>query len=63
VCERVHRLFPPGRAPFIIGSMDVILFWVVALMLFAALSLLFAPDSRDTRRAIDRHGSWAALTA
>jgi hypothetical protein len=45
------------------GSVDVILFWVMALMVFAALSLLFAPDSRDTRRAIDRHGSWAALTA
>jgi len=42
---------------------DVILFWVFAAVIFAALSLLFAPDSRDTRRAIDRHGSWAALTA
>lgn len=43
--------------------MDVILFWVTALMVFAGLSLLFAPDSRDTRRAIDRQGSWAGLTA
>ena len=43
--------------------MDVILFWVTALVLFAGLSLLFARDSRDTRRAMDRHGSWAALTA
>ena len=43
--------------------MDVILFWVLSAVMFAALSLLFAPDSRDTRRAIDRHGSWAGLTA
>lgn len=42
---------------------DVILFWVFVVVMFAALSLLFAPDSRDTRRAIDRHGSWAGLTA
>jgi hypothetical protein len=42
---------------------DVILFWVFVVVIFAALSLLFAPDSRDTRRAIDRHGSWAVLTA
>lgn len=42
---------------------DAILFWVFVAVMFAALSLLFAPDSRDTRRAIDRHGSWAGLTA
>lgn len=42
---------------------DIILFWVFVVVTFAALSLLFAPDSRDTRRAIDRHGSWAGLTA
>jgi hypothetical protein len=42
---------------------DVILFWIFVVVIFAALSLLFAPDSRDTRRAIDRHGSWAGLTA
>ncbi len=43
--------------------MDVILFWIFVAAIFAALSLLFAPDSRDTRRAIDRYGSWAGLTA
>jgi hypothetical protein len=42
---------------------DVILFSVFVVVIFAALSLLFAPDSRDTRRAMDRHGSWAGLTA
>ena len=40
-----------------------ILFWVFVVVMFAVLSLLFAPDSRDTRRAIDRDGSWAGLTA
>lgn len=39
------------------------LFWILVAVIFAALSLLFAPDGRDTRRAIDRHGSWAGLTA
>jgi len=44
--------------------MDIILFWVLAAVLFAALSLLFARDSRDDRRAIDRHyGSWVGLKA
>jgi hypothetical protein len=43
--------------------MDIIVFWVLALVVFAALSLLFAPDSRDDRRAIDHYGSWAALKA
>ena len=43
--------------------MDVILFWIFVAVVFAALSVLFAPDSRDTRRAIDRHGSWAAISA
>ncbi|HEY6202814.1 MAG TPA: hypothetical protein VI056_07200 [Candidatus Limnocylindria bacterium] len=43
--------------------MDVILFWVIALVLFAALSLLFAPDSVEKRRAIDHYGSWAGLKA
>jgi hypothetical protein len=41
--------------------MDTIVFTVMAIVLFAALSLLFAPDSRDARRAMDRYGSWAAL--
>lgn len=44
-------------------SVDVIVFWVIVVVMFAALSLLSAPDSRDTRRAIDRHGSWVGLTA
>jgi hypothetical protein len=43
--------------------MDVILFWVLAAVLFAALSLLVAPDGRDTRRALDHYGSWAGLKA
>ena len=42
---------------------DVIVFGTLVVVIFAALSLLFAPDSRDTRRAIDRHGSWVGLTA
>jgi hypothetical protein len=41
--------------------MDTIIFAVMAIALFAGLSLLFAPDSRDTRREQDRCGSWAAL--
>jgi hypothetical protein len=44
-------------------DMDIIIFWVLAAVLFAALSLLFAPDSRDDRRAIDHYGSWAGLKA
>lgn len=44
-------------------SVDIILFWLLAIVLFAALSLLFAPDSRDVRRPADRVGSWAALGA
>ncbi len=42
---------------------DVLEFWVLVIVLFALLSLVFAPDSRDTQRAVDRAGSWAALTA
>lgn len=42
---------------------DVIEFWILAIVLFALLSLLFAPDSRDTQRALDRASSWAALAA
>lgn len=45
------------------AGMDDIVFWVFAAVVFAGLSLLFAPDSRDVRRAIDRHGSWAPLKA
>jgi len=41
--------------------MDTLIFAIMAIVLFAGLSLLFAPDSRDTRRATDRYGSWAAL--
>jgi hypothetical protein len=43
--------------------MDVIVFWVLAIVLFAAVSLLFAPDSRDMRRPAERVGSWASLRA
>ncbi len=43
--------------------MDIIIFWVFVAAMFAALSLLVGPDSRDTRRARDVHGSWAGLTA
>jgi hypothetical protein len=44
-------------------SMDNIVFWVLAMVLFAAVSLLFAPDSRDMRRPAERVGSWAGLRA
>lgn len=44
-------------------SMDTILFVTLALVLFAGLSLLFAPDARDFRRPQDRVGSWASLRA
>ncbi len=43
--------------------MDIIVFWVLALVVFAALSVLFGPDSRDTRRPMDHYGSWAGLKA
>lgn len=43
--------------------MDIIVFATLALVIFAALSLAFAPDSRDTRRLLDRHGTWAVLVA
>jgi hypothetical protein len=43
--------------------MDVIMFRVFAAILFAVLSLLFAPDSRDMRSPIDHYGSWAGLKA
>jgi hypothetical protein len=64
--------FPSKRSPTALTGepqtfqhvlVDVILFWVFVVVIFATLSLRFAPDSRDTRRAIDRHGSWAGLTA
>lgn len=42
-------------------SMDILVFWTFALVVFAALSLLVAPDSRDFRRPADRVGSWASL--
>jgi hypothetical protein len=43
--------------------MDIIVFSVFALVVFAVLSVLFGPDSRDTRRPMDRYGSWAGLKA
>ncbi|HEV8671755.1 MAG TPA: hypothetical protein VGS01_13585 [Candidatus Limnocylindria bacterium] len=43
--------------------MDIIVFWTFVLVVFAVLSLLFAPDSRDFRRPQDRYGSWASLLA
>jgi hypothetical protein len=43
--------------------MDVTMFRVFAAILFAVLSLLFAPDSRDMRSPIDHYGSWAGLKA
>lgn len=43
--------------------MDVMFFAVMAIVLFAGLALRFAPDSRDTRRAAERFGSWAGLAA
>ena len=42
-------------------SMDTLVFWTFALVVFAGLSLLFAPDGRDFRRPPDRAGSWASL--
>jgi hypothetical protein len=42
-------------------SMDILLFWTFALVVFAGLTLLFAPDGRDFRRPADRVGSWASL--
>lgn len=44
-------------------SVDIIIFWALAIVAFSALSLLAAPDSRDLRRPEDRVGSWAPLTA
>jgi hypothetical protein len=44
-------------------SVDIIIFATLAIVLFAALSLLFAPDSRDFRRPQERVGSWASLRA
>jgi hypothetical protein len=43
--------------------MDIIVFFVLALVVFAALSVLFSPDSHDTRRPMDHYGSWAGLKA
>lgn len=42
---------------------DVIVFCVIVIALFAALSVLIGQDSRDTRGADERYGSWAALTS
>jgi len=42
-------------------SMDILLFLTFALVVFAGLTLLFAPDGRDFRRPADRVGSWASL--
>lgn len=44
-------------------SMDTLVFWILALVVFSGLSLLFAPDARDFRRPQDRVGSWASLRA
>jgi len=44
-------------------SVDTIIFWTLAIVAFAGLSLLAAPDSRDSRRTEDRVGSWAPLAA
>ena len=44
-------------------SVDTIVFWTLALVVFAGLSLLFAPDSMDFRRPAERVGSWASLRA
>jgi hypothetical protein len=43
--------------------MDAFVSWVCAVTLFAVVSLLFGPDSRDRRRASDIHGTWVGLTA
>ncbi len=43
--------------------MDTIIFWTFAVVVFAGLSLLFAPDARDFRRPQDQVGSWASLAA
>ncbi len=43
--------------------MDTFIFAVIAIVLFAAVCLVFAPDSRDARGAMDRYGSWATLGA
>ena len=40
---------------------DIFFSWISAMALFAVLSLLVGPDSRDTRRACDIHGSWVGL--
>jgi hypothetical protein len=42
-------------------SMDTLVFFTFALVVFAGLSLLVAPDGRDLRRPVDRVGSWASL--
>jgi hypothetical protein len=42
-------------------SMDTLVFLTFALVVFAGLSLLFAPDGRDFRRPVDQVGSWASL--
>jgi hypothetical protein len=42
-------------------SMDILVFWTFALVVFSGLSLLFAPDGRDLRHPVDRVGSWASL--
>lgn len=43
--------------------MDTIIFWTLAIVVFAGISLLFAPDGRDFRRPQERVGSWASLGA
>ena len=44
-------------------SVDTFIFWTLAVVVFAGLSLLFAPDAREIRRPQDRVGSWASLRA
>jgi hypothetical protein len=43
--------------------LDVIVFCVIVIALFAVLSLLIGQDGRDTRGADDMYRSWAALTS
>jgi hypothetical protein len=42
-------------------SMDTLVFLTFALVVFAGLSLLFAPGGRDFRCPVDHVGSWASL--
>lgn len=43
-------------------AVDLIVFCVVVIALFAALSLLIGQDTRDMRSADEVYGSWAPLT-